>query len=224
MLRMPLLGVLSAMLPVIMLLAGCSTPSINPLYSDDAREVVADDRIVGEWVQVVKASKDKFRPDRFTVTRVPPREGDGAPPRYTVVRHRGAPDPAHAGPDSFEVHLVRLGGNHFIDAIPDQSALDGLDARFGLAVLPMHLIMPIRIEPDRLIVRPLDPDKVYRLVTDSPKTTPHAIRDKLVILTGNSREVQEFFRKFVAGDELFTEPVELTRSRNPETGELQPPP
>jgi hypothetical protein len=213
----------AAVLTLAAVLSGCSTPSINPLYSDDGREVVADDRIVGEWVQAVNEGKDKPRPDRYTVTRVPVHDGDGRAAQYKMVRHRGGTDPAHTGPDSFEVHLVRLGGNHFIDAIPDQSALEGLGARFGLAVLPMHIIMPIRIEQDRLVVRPLDPNKVYQLLTDSPKTTPHAIRDKLVILTGTSREVQEFFRKFVAGDELFTEPVELTRVVKPEAGEPSPP-
>lgn len=218
-----LMTVLSVLVCVVSALTGCSTPSINPLYSEDFREVVSDDRLIGEWVQVVNEQKAKPRPDRFTVTRVPPRDEDDAAARYTVVRHRGAPDAAHAssGPDSFEVHLVRLGGNHFIDAIPDQAALEGLGGRFGLGVLPVHLIMPLRIEQDRLVVRPLDPNKVYKLLKESPKATPHTMRDKLAILMGTPREVQEFFRKFVAGDELFAEPVELTRM--PKTESPEPP-
>jgi hypothetical protein len=60
--------------------------------------------------------------------------------------------------------------------------------------------------------RPLDGRKVKALVEQSPKMTPHAIRDDLVILTGDVRQVQEFFRKVVETEDLFGEELKLTRA------------
>ncbi len=180
---------------------GCSTPSVNAIYSEDESEVVTDDRVVGSWRQV---DKD----DQQVRYHVAPRPDDQA--RFYPVRiTEGAGEGEKWG--RFELRLVKLGAHTYADLMPDKAERDRLGGRFGLAALAMHVIMPVTIGAESVTLRPLHPDKVRAMVEASPKTTPHALRDKLVILTGTTRQVQEFYRKIVAGDEVFADQMVLSR-------------
>lgn len=205
-------GVLGLCALLAAALTGCSTPSINPLYTADGEpETFTDDRVVGLW------SNHEPGDDR-TIYEVHPRETDparpGGPPatnRYTVTVRTGGERTTGA---DFTVRLVRLGGQTFIDAIPAESATKGLGEKFGLGVLPMHIIMPMDIGNDDLTVWPLHNDRLRTFLEASPKSTPHAVRDNVVILTGTTPEVQRFFRKFGRSNEILAdEPVRLIRRK-----------
>lgn len=190
-------------------LTACSTPSINSIYSEDQSEVVRDDRIVGLW-RDDNSGKDSSRYRVSTASADSKDDAKDKPPavyRLTIENSSGVPQDGE-----FEVRLVRLGATDFIDCYPAHSETKAMGDRLGMAAMPMHIIMPVVIKDDHVTVRPLDLGKVHALVSASPHMTPHAIRDKdIVILTGTTRQVQEFFRKVAGGDEVFDKTMELVR-------------
>lgn len=191
---------------------GCSTPSVNAIYSEDESEVVIDDRVVGTWRQV-----EKDEPVRYHVAKRPAEDA-----RFYPVRIAEGPGQGEKW-GRFELRLVRLGAHTYADLVPDKAERDRLGGRFGLAALAMHVIMPVVIGAESVTLRPLHPDKIRAMVEASPKTTPHAVRENLVILTGTTRQVQEFYRKIVAGDEVFGDPIVLARvAEGDEGSEIKP--
>ncbi|MFN7021628.1 MAG: hypothetical protein ACK4WH_09910 [Phycisphaerales bacterium] len=197
-------------------IAGCSTPSINPIYTEDYAEVVKDDRIVGLWA----STDDKKGQDRYRIepTEEPKAQGqrEARPAtderktvyRLTIEDHAGNPKKQSA----FELRLVRLGAGDYLDLYPTNSEVRQLGDRYAMAALPMHIIMPVDVNDDHAVVHPLDLHKVFNLLRESPGMTPHAVRDNdLVILTGSPRQVQEFYRRIGRGGELFEEPMEFKR-------------
>lgn len=197
-------------------IAGCSTPSINPLYTDDYAEVVKDDRVVGLWAW----ADDKKGRDRYRVELDgPPKEQAPGKPkpetderktvyRLTIEDEAGTPKKQSA----FELRLVRLGAGDYLDLYPTNSEVRELGDRYAMAALPMHIIMPVDLSDDRAVVRPLHMRRVHELLQESPGMTPHTVRDNdLAILTGSPRQVQEFFRRIGRGGELFDDPIELKR-------------
>jgi hypothetical protein len=193
---------LGALLACALMLTGCSTPSINPIYSESESEVVSDDRIVGIWAEE-EDGQTKAK-SRYEVLKRPTPESKWYPVRVT------GGDAAKNG--SYEVRLVQLGAHTYADFQPDKSERDRMGERLGLTALPVHVIYPVIIADDRITLRPLDGAKVRALVQETPKLSPHAIREDLIILTGDSRQVQEFFRKVVETEDLFAKRLELTRS------------
>jgi hypothetical protein len=200
---------------------GCSTPSINPLYSDEESEVVIDDRVVGTWVK-----EDKQEQDRYHVS---PRKDDKS--KWYAVRI-GEPGSAAGGVAApgqgkhglYEMRLVRLGAHTYADFHPAESERKNMLERLGLAAFPMHVIFPVTIGAEQVTLRTLDNAKVRALVEASPKMTPHAMQDDVVVLTGTTRQVQEFFRRIVDGEEVFGEPAVLKRAEAEAEGASPPKP
>ncbi len=184
-------------------LGGCSTPSINAVYSDDEHEVTTDDRIVGFWAEDGKDSQVRYEVKGRT---------DEKANWYPVTVHGAGNDT----PSGFELRLAKLGAHLYADLYPDQSERSRMNDRLALAALPMHVVYPVAIKDDRVTMRPLDMDKVKALIRATPQMTPHAVRGDTIILTGDTRQVQEFFRKVVETDDLFRSPLDLVRSTAPE--------
>jgi hypothetical protein len=185
------------------MLGGCSTPSINAVYSDDEHEITTDDRIVGYWAEDGKDTKTRYEVGRRADEKT----------NWYPVKILGA------GPDKeggFELRLVKLGAHTYADFYPDQGERSRISDRLALAGLPMHVVYPVVISDEGVRMRPLDMEKVRALIRETPQMTPHAVRGDTIILTGDTRQVQEFFRKVVETDDLFATPMELVRSTAPE--------
>lgn len=194
---------LACLAAAVAALCGCSTPSVNPIYSDDQSEVSTDDRVVGVWHEEDPKKSGTYyhigkRTDDQTV--------------FYPVRITSGPDAEKYG--RFELRLVKLGATTYADFVPDKGERDRLGGRFGLSAMSMHVIMPVTLGQDQVSIRPLDPGKVKAFVSQAPNMTPHALRDELVILTGDTRQVQQFFRKIAGGDEVFGDTVVLTRVKD----------
>jgi len=190
----------------------CSTPSINPIYSPDESEVVIDDRLVGLW----GSDDPKKDGTRYRVLAnehaADPKLADHPPKSYRLTVESEGGAKKHA---AFELRLIRLGATDFIDCVPAASETRTLGDRYGLAAIPTHIIMPIAMKDNHATIRPLDLGKIHQLLTEAPNMTPHVIRDRdVIILTGSTRQVQEFFRKITGDDHVFAEPIELIRLKD----------
>ncbi|MCC6322451.1 MAG: hypothetical protein IT438_13560 [Phycisphaerales bacterium] len=201
-------------------------PSINAIYSDDRSEVVKDDRVVGLW----KPTDEKKSNDRYRVQAAEkPRKADtkSEPPAERETCYKLTLEDAQGNPKKnaqFEMRVVRLGANDFIDIFPSGSDTRDLGDRFGMSAIPTHIIMPIKIKDDHVVAQPLDLGKVKTLLAESPGMTPHAVRDgDVVILTGSPRQVQEFFRRIGGENEVFADAIELQRIGDADQG-LSPAP
>lgn len=222
--RRAALACAAGLLATSSMMAGCSTPSVNPAYSKDEHEVFADDRVIGMWVEVGEDGGKEKKDDVYRVTAPERREGDESARVYTLVV-----EDRESGTDKsgrYDARLVRLGAYEYLDLYPAEPARKDAGEKFGLGMMPMHIIMPMRIRDDRLELRPLDPDRMKTMLRASPRMTPHVLKDgDVVVLTGTTEEVQDFFRRIVGaaeGEEPFGKTMVLERMTERKLPEQKP--
>lgn len=181
-----------------LMLAGC-VPSLNPLYT--AEDLVFEPKLVGIW-----AEKEDSE-ERWTFEK----SGDTA---YRVVyededKKRGV----------FEVHLLRLGENLYLDFFPDDEAMKNLDASdlYKFHWLPAHTFARVfRIEPE-LQMAFMNPDWLDKQLEADEKLIDHVRRGDNLVLTASTKALQEFVMKHADAAFGDDEPSKLRRIETPAT-------
>ena len=159
-----------------LMLAGC-VPSLNPLYT--AEDLVFEPKLVGVW-----AEKEDSE-ERWTFEKA----GETA---YRVVyededEKRGV----------FEVHLLRLGENLYLDFFPDDEAMKNLDGNdlYKFHWLPAHTFARVfRVEPE-LEMAFMNPDWLDKELEADAKLIDHVRRGDNLVLTASTKALQEFVRE-----------------------------
>lgn len=130
-----------------LLLIGCPAYSVHPLYND--QDAVVEPALEGTWVDPDPDDKEEM-----TFKKA----GDGEYSR--AVFH---PDTKVS--QTYKVHLVRLGGQLFMDLIANDQTVDGakLDDWFG--AIPTHVIEKVKISGDDLAWAPLEDDAIKKQST-----------------------------------------------------------
>jgi hypothetical protein len=172
---------------------GCGTPSIHPLYSKDKE--ATDDAIVGTW-----RSTDKDDKTRFEVSRA----GDA----YRLVTRT---DDKDAEPVEFEVHLLQLGKYRFADFAAPGGDRKKQDEKWGPLFVPTHLFARYALDGDRLKVWCPNRQRLAAAVKDKKvqlaATTP---KNNLLLITAETAELQKFMQEHAEDSGLY-DMVQLER-------------
>ena len=172
-------------------LASC-VPSINPLYTD--KELVVDPALAGSWV------------DNDHETWTFAKASDKS---YTLlVEHDGKSAP-------FVAHLVALGGNRFLDIMPDDGPMkqaDMLDL-YKWSFIRVHMFLKVSQIGPALKMGFLDPDWLKKLLTADPRALQHARResDDDSLVTASTAELQAFMVKYGNTQDAWGVANEFTR-------------
>jgi hypothetical protein len=174
--------------PLYCLLTGC-VPSIQPLYTD--REPPADSELAGTWTEF---------------------EGQGK----WVVRLGGAgfyeaTETEDGETRKFEVHVVRLGSQLFLDIQPGEK-LSLKNETFQAHFVKAHTFYRFRRTGDTMKVNALEPEFLKRLVAQR-KTTAVQMAEGELVITGSTPEIRELLQTFAGVQEAFTEEGEYRRTR-----------
>ena len=174
---------------IVLLMTAC-VPSLYPLYTE--RDQVFDPGLVGVWVAV-----DDGHETIWTVTK----SGDG----YEMVDVEEDEDPA-----KFEVRLVKLGGQTFLDLFPaPQEPNNGL---YRLHVIRAHTFMKVTLDGDNLGVMMLDQDWLKNALKAGDSPLAHQkLADGDLLLTAPTPDLQDFILKSCADPDAFGEPMIFTR-------------
>jgi hypothetical protein len=189
---------------LLMLLAGCTTPSLNAMATEDT--LATDTGLAGQWQE---AGKDDTL---YIVTAGPDK----------TYRLLAVPDDADEKPAEFSFHLVRLGSHDFIDMTVPKHAAEELGERHGTTVIPAHVFMKVLREGDELKVWQVSNDWLHDGIKNGTLTLGHALmgEDDNLVLTAPTTELQAFFRKYAPDKKAFEEPMTLKRLA-PQGGEVR---
>jgi len=172
---------------MLLWLAGCSPPSLQPLFTE--QDLVFEPRLTGTWA-------DKEEKVAWAVKRSGEKSYD-------------ALCTADGEPHWFKLHLVQLGTYLFLDLTPKEE-LALKNSFFASHWVPTHTFFRVRLDGDRLQVAALEEDYLKALVT-SKKTRIGQMLSDAVVLTGSTRELQDYVLKHAEIQEAFTEPEEYHR-------------
>jgi hypothetical protein len=169
-------------------LSGCGVPSVHPLYREI--DLVEAPGIVGCWVP----AGDNEDKEKYKFFRKPNEKA------YTMVYTDGKT------PARFDVHLVRLGKDLFMDTVPGDNGADPEGSSFNNPlmcshVVGVHNIWRIGLEGDSLELAGLDSKRLEEALDQGKLTVRHERQeqdgdsDPLIILTASTDELQAFVQK-----------------------------
>lgn len=166
--------------------AGCSTPSLNPAYTDET--IVYDAAFVGTW-------HDQDRTGRYEVRRHPSKG-------YEVMYTRLDVDEPFK-PVELQVVVFEVGGTRFFDVMAGQSEIDAVVERMGTLFLPVHNFGRVSVQGESLHVDLLDMD--WLNAQRATLQTPNATMDDVVVLTAKPEELQALLERADASPDAFSD-------------------
>lgn len=184
---------------VSLLQAGCEdggsefAVSLRPFYSE--ADLQSDPLLAGTW-------RDKEGDVTFTFEQSAEKE-------YKLVVKEKEGEKESAG--EFEAHLVRLGGNLFLDFFP-KSLHEG-DDFYRVHFVRGHSIARIEIGLDSSEMTFLSASWLKRKIEEKSIDTPHEKVDGSLVLTGTVEEVQDIVFLHAEEEGAFSEPLTLERQQ-----------
>ncbi len=178
-----------------LLLGGCWTLSINPLYTE--ADLVYDPGLEGIWGDPEDPENEtwEFKKSGEKSYRLIVREDE----QHLLI------DPAKDG--LFEVHMLKLGDYTFLDLYPEEP--EGVNALYTSHVIPAHSFTRMSLEGHVLTLTYFDSDWLKELADAGTLSLRHEQREGLVVLTAPTEEVQQFVLEHI--DEAFEESSEVKR-------------
>ena len=172
-----------AVIAALLGLAGCyPVPSIHPFYTE--REVGFDDNLLGLW-----ATEDGKQILRFE---------DAGENAYKV---------AYLAEDKwskYAVRLVRLGGESYLDVMPDKDAYQAaIEPQAFLPLVNTHTLYRIELDRNRLRVAYLDDEWMKTKLENGEIPLPYAETEDLLVLTGTTAELQSLVMMHAGEEKAF---------------------
>ena len=187
------------MLAVI--LGGCvPIISLHPLYTE--KDVVLDKKLYGTWVDDANSPKTTWEFKNI----------DEPKNAYKLIY---TDEDGQKG--SFVAHMVKLQNSLFLDIFPSELPWEPEDPNKmdwpynTLFLIPAHTFVKIDSIESQLKLRLTLESDMKDLLKENPNAVKHtSVGDRLVI-TGSTKELQEFVLKYVDDENLFTDQVTLSR-------------
>lgn len=173
---------------MIFLLQAC-IPSLHPLYTADT--LVFEETFLGNWSD---------GPDRqWNFER-----GDNINYEVTYI------DKGEAV--RYEVHLVKLGTNYFLDFyFDDEKSLPNSDIA---PLIPSHSFAKVVWKQDEMSIAFFDYEWLEKLFKQRKIRLKHeVIDDETIVLTASSEELQQFVQKYADEEDAYISPTELLRAQ-----------
>jgi hypothetical protein len=195
---------LIATLGAAVLLCSC-IPSVNPFYTD--QDVVFDARLLGEWQEKDKSDNPDVWKFEGTTNQMY---------KLTITEKEGKQG-------TFNAHLFQLKQEYFLDLIPDDCHYATNQADLvGTSMYPGHLLVRVpQIEPE-LKLAFFDFGWLQKYLEKNPDELAHHREGDRLLLTADTRDLQEFVLKHLGEDELFKKPDEMIRKTDTLPAVTQP--
>lgn len=165
-------------LVILLILTGCWTLSIHPLYFE--KDLIFIPGLIGTW-------SDKKTDDGTSNPWIFEKSGENV--YRLIMKEKNKSD------GLFKAHLLRLGKYLFLDLFPEEPE-EGDEFYIG-SVIPAHSFLRVSLEDQVLRLGYLDPDWLKKNIDDQKIKIKHERRDDLLILTASTKDLQEFVLKHV---------------------------
>jgi len=176
---------------VCLALAGCAPSSVHPLYTSD--DAVVEPALEGTWI-------DADKPDNSPMLL----EKSGAH-QYTM----SVTDPGTKLVQKFDVNLVRLGSQLYMDIAFSDQTIDGTKLDLPLGAFPAHEIVKLRVAGDELAYATLDSEQIQK--QNQWDSLPLALidADQATLITAPTADLRHYIT--VHADDVFSDFEHLTR-------------
>jgi hypothetical protein len=192
---------------MLALLAGSCIPSLFPLYTEE--DLVTDDRIVGTWeagemgTWVIERLYYKPLIDIFSSDWSDAKENNTY--KLVVIETDGG-DTLEA---EFVVHMLVLGGQHYLNYYPGDFELDH-------DFLSWHMVeannfSKVWITEDSISLAFFDPSYLEELIDENRIKISHIRHDDGILITARTKELQKFVIKYGDEEDAILEPDVLKR-------------
>ena len=161
-------------------LAGCyPVPSIHPFYNE--REVGFEGDLLGLW-----ATEDGKQILRFE---------DAGENAYKV---------AYLAEDKWSKYAVRLGGESYLDVMPDKDAYQAaIEPQAFLPLVNTHTLYRLELDRNRLRISYLDDEWMKTKLESGEIPLPYAENEDLLVLTGTTAELQSLVMMHAGEEKAF---------------------
>jgi len=178
---------------LILCVCGC-VPSLHSLYID-SEDLVFDQELIGKWT----SEKPEWQ---WTFVRA-----DESEKKYlmTVVDEKDSSG-------QFEVHLVQIDEMRFLDIYPKEIDDWAVNDFYKLHVLGAHTFMSVDVSDKALVLGVMGSKDFKKPLKENPEMIDHEIVNDNVVLTAESKELQEFVKKYVKDSRVFGGSVELSKT------------
>jgi len=183
---------LLASLVLVLSLTAC-VPSLHPLYTTE--DLRFDPNLLGDWREPEGQERWQFQPVSLSTGNV----------AYKLIH-----TDCEGVTGEFDVRLVNVGAERFLDLFPAEPDVRGNDFYQG-HLQPMHTFVRLTQTPSELRLAYLKPE----WLTEQLKANPDALRHERVkgeiLLTAQPKELQRFLLLHLETPGAFEEALVLTR-------------
>ncbi len=175
-----------------LLVSGC-LPSLNPLFTE--KDLIEDPDVLGIWAERESSS------DHWAFTQLDEK-------RYRlVITEKGESAP-------FEVHLLKLGGQRFMDLQPEKAWLEAakVGELYKSLLVRGHLILRMDETSPSLRLTSLNGDWLAKLLKSDPATLSHSwIEQDRFVITASTKDLQSFILKHLKNAAAWGDPTQFER-------------
>ena len=182
-----------------LLLGGClPVMSLHPLYTDN--DIVFEEKLLGSW-------------------KADPNENGGT---WQFARHEDTENvykllicDTDNNKGSFEARLVKLDSRFFLDLYPDEFPCNLDDpnqtdwAYNSIFMIPTHTFLKVESIVPQLKIKLTQDEPLQNLLTDNPGAVDYTTIEDRIVLTANTKQLQQFILKYADDDRLFPDEMIL---------------
>ncbi len=178
----------------VLFLAGC-IPSIHPLYHEE--DIVFKPELLGSWIEDDARWVFGQRGENGYILKYYEKEN-------TVNENATVSD--------FEITLVKLGANYYLDFYPGENDQLDLSSLLISTLLPVHIFARIDFLDEKVEIRFFDRDWLEELLNENRIRIAHEKTPDYFVLTASTEELQKFVIKYSNVEDAFVKPSLLERT------------
>ncbi|OGF58306.1 MAG: hypothetical protein A2Y62_18560 [Candidatus Fischerbacteria bacterium RBG_13_37_8] len=176
---------------VVVVMSGCVVRSLQPLFTE--KDLVFKTELVGTWTQPDAKAEEYWQFEKGDETS------------YKLI-YKG-----EDGTAEFDVHLVKLKNNFFLDFLPT-GLKEGNDF-YRFHFIESHSFARIWIEKDSFRMSVLNYDWFSKMIDNGKIKIAHEKVDDTIIVTAATKDLQKILIKYADDKEAFPEASAWNRKK-----------
>lgn len=189
---------------VAIFFSGCVVYSFYPLYTE--KDLFENDILTGTWTDEEGAEWKLEHPEN---------EKNGLKTTnktsYTLTLKNK--DELEFGHSRFSVHIIKLGGNYFLDFYLEDLADDSDLTLANFHIIPVHTFARLTVNSGSLVINWFDQNWLEDLIKQNKIRIHHENNGEYILLTAKPGELQKFVTKYVNSEEAFKDGMEAVLTR-----------
>jgi hypothetical protein len=208
---------ISILAAVILFISSCSVLSFHPLYTEDV--LVTNDQLLGKWMSVEEKSFNsndddtlvweiRFNEEKWVKKPSNPFDkGSKQMPNthtYTLaIYEKDQPELQNL----FDLHLVELEGQLYLDFFPDE--WDGNNTIMDFHLIGVHTFAKTQINADSISIQWFDSEWFEEKLEQNQIRIKHEKNSANILLTAQPKDLQKFVIKYGKDPKAFEEAYQI---------------